>query len=407
MSPSHSFLHSHWDNDPLQLLLQAGRYPDVDMRWVAQQIEGRKQAKEKWPSFFENERFEYPPKLNREQSSSEAAARYKAGLIPEGCHLVDMTGGMGVDSYFFAQRAARVDYWERDAELAALVERNMQRLGAENVAVHAGDSVAGFQPALLAQDRSLCSLYLDPARRDGQGRKVQAFEACEPNVLELLPRLREQANCILIKASPMIDIQLACKQLGGSPLQVHIVAVKGECKEVLFLLRELPRVIENYRELSTEIHAVDLWPDHTFHHRFTPIEEAAAEAPLAGGLGRYLCEPHAALMKAGCFNLLAHWYPVQKLARNSHLYASPTPIEEWPGRQFEVLQELPLNAKEVARAIPSKRCHVLSRNHPIGAEELRRKLKVSEGGQLHIVATTLGDKPLGLLCRRIEVSHTI
>lgn len=384
MTPSQTFLSTHWDHDPLQLLLQQERFPEVDMRWVAQQIEGRRQAREKWPSFFSNTAFEYPPQLNREQSSSEATARYKASLIPQGCHLTDMTGGMGVDSYFFSQRAAQVDYFEHDPALAALVERNLQLMGVANVAVHAADSAE----APLSE-----VVFLDPARRNAHGHKVQAFEDCEPNLLELLPRLRATARRLLIKASPMTDIALACSQLGGAD-EVHVVAVRGECKEVLFL--------QQSSHGEPQVHAVDLWPSHTHHHSFTPSQEACAEAPLASAAGPFLLEPHAALLKAGCHKLLCQWYPVEKLARNSHLYASSTPIEQWPGRQFEVLRELPLNPKDAAKAIPSRKAHILSRNHPLGAEELRRRLRLQEGGELHVVATTLREKPLGLLCRRVH-----
>ena len=375
------FLQQHLDDDPLRLLLQQGRHPQVDMRWVAQQIEGRRQAADKWPLLLGCPDYEYPPKLNREQSSSEATARYKASLLPPGGTLADLTGGMGIDTYYFAQRATTVDYYELDPTLAALAERNFAALGQSNIRCHAEDGLIHLEP----HD----ALYLDPARRDTHGQRVQAFEDCTPNLLEHLPRLRSVCRTLLIKASPMIDIRLALEQIGEC--EVHAVAVKGECKEVLF------------RTGKPLLHCVDIHPTHTYHDTFSLTDEAHTPLTLCTTLRRYLYEPHAALLKGGAYHQLAQRYGVEQLARHTHLYTSDRLLTHWPGRIFEVLQPVALNAKEVRRLLPDRKAHLLARNYPLTTAQLQQRLHLAEGGTLHLIATTLVDKPIGLLAKRVAL----
>ena len=382
------FAYRHRDDDPLKLLLQAGRYPDVDMRWVAQQIEGRRQARNKWPSLSERPDILFPPQLNREQSSSEATARHKASLV-KGGSLADLTGGMGIDSLMFSQHCRPVVYLEQDAALCSIASHNFSVLDAPIECV-CGNSLEWLEQSGQTFD----TLYLDPARRS-EGHRMVAFEDCSPNILEQMPLLWRHGQQLLIKASPMIDLDAAASQL-GSVSDIHVVAVDGECKEVLFLCRQEPS--------EPIIHCVDLLTDGSVrhHHRLTRANEAAAEVQYTTRPGRYLYDPHAALLKGGAFRSISVWYNIQKLGRNTHLYTSDTLVPDFPGRCFEVIRQVAPTAKALRPLLPDGRCHVVTKNYPVSAPLLQRQLKVHEGGDLFFVATRIGEQHIGLLCRKIK-----
>ena len=375
------FVNAHKDEDTARLLLSAARYPSIDMPAAVQQIEGLRTAREKWPGLLAFEEFFYPPRLNREQSSSEATARYKASIISsDDCQLstiADLTGGMGVDTLAFAKVAQHVDYVERDPQLCAIMEHNLRALRIDNVSVHCADSMEWLTTAGRYD-----LLFVDPARRVASGRKVAAFEDCMPNILEYAEMLRMHCRQLMVKASPMIDIDLGCRQLGNVN-EVHVVGVKGECKEVLFVCGEPqgePRI--TCEEVS-----------------FTRSEEAATEARYVKTMGRYLYEPDAMLMKGGPFKIIAVRYGIEQLGHNTHLYTSEQRLDGFPGRVFEVLQELKLSRKEVAAVIPDGKAHVVTRNYPVEAAALQRQLGLREGGDVFVVATSVGDRKCGFLCK--------
>ncbi len=385
------FAKAHRDDDTARLLLSAARYPDIDMPAVVQQIEGLRMAAEKWPALLEYPEYVYPPRLNREQASSESTARYKALLLStlhsQFSTLADLTGGMGIDTLAFAQVAEHVDYVERDPDLCSLMEHNLEALGITNVSVHCADSLDW-----LSNQRSpLSTLYLDPARRSSTGRKVAAFEDCTPDILQHLDLLRSKCQQMLIKASPMIDISKAIEQLGAVS-EVHSVAVKGECKEVLFLCKVAacePTIIcvnMNNQIISSSF---------SFHHS----DEVATPATYCTTVGRYLYDPHAALRKAGCFRLLGQHYNMPLLAPNTHLYTFPTLLPDFPGRIFEVLHEVTLNRKTVKAVLPDGKAHVVVRNFPVEAAVLQKQLGLREGGDHFIIACTVGTRRTGFLCQ--------
>ena len=399
-----AFARAHQDEDTARLLLSAARYPHIDMPAAVQQIEGLRAAQEKWPSLLECEEFLYPPRLNREQASSEETAAHKVYVAGELCgeeafiSVADLTGGMGVDSIAFAQRArfvnplrtqvlTHVDYVERSEKLCTLMEHNRKVLGLENISVHCGDSMQW----LAACDRLYDIIFIDPARRSASGRKVAAFEDCEPNILQHIDMIRSHCHWLMVKASPMIDIDLACRQL-GDVAEVHIVSVKGECKELLFLCGE--------HDGETVIHCVARnRPGEFYNADFTRSEEAAAAGRYCAAVGKYLYEPDAALMKGGPFNLIGHWWDLDKLAPNTHLYTSPSLLPDFPGRIFEVLQEVPINRKALKEFLPGGKAHVVVRNFPAEAAVLQKQLGLKEGGDLFVIATTVGRRRTGFLCR--------
>lgn len=385
---------AHREEEATRLLLGKGA-EGVDLRRVAQQIEGWQSARRKWPQLALCRDYRYAPRLNREQSSSEATAGYKrsllAGRMCDDALMADLTGGMGIDTLALASLTQReVAYVERDVALCDLMRHNAEVLGCANVRVHCADSMEWL--AQHAQQYDL--LYLDPARRDGLGRKVAAFEDCMPNIVEHIELLKSRTRRLLVKASPMMDIDAGATLFGGG-VEVHVVSVGGECKELLYLWDAARG------EEPLTLHCVATDGKAVRDFAFRREEEQACEGCYAAQMGRYLYEPEASLMKGGPYKLLGARCGVQLLGRNTHLYTS-TELREWEwGRRWEVLQELPLNRKAVRAALPEGRAHVVTRNYPVRAEVLQRQLGLAEGGELFVVATTMGQRKVGLLCRSV------
>lgn len=403
-----TFAREHENEDTARLLLSAARYPGIDMPLAVQQIEGRRTARDKWPGLLECEDFRYPPRLNREQASSEVAALHKADLcqlrfdqlrqqgkpLSKPLRIADLTGGMGIDAFALAgwkakePREVEVDYVEQNAELCRLAQSNAQALGLSNIHVHCGDSLEW----LRQQDRRFDLIFVDPARRDTQGRKVAAFEDCTPDILAHQELLLSKGEKLLVKASPMIDISLAASQLRDIS-DIYVIAVQGECKEALFLCGRA--------DGEPLIHCHHLHHDTVDDFAFTREDEVRAQATYASEMGKYLYEPNAALMKAGPFKMLSQTERVDKLSRNTHLYTSDSLFLRFPGRIFSVLVEIKPSRKEVQKWIPDGKAHVVTRNYPVAAAELQKQLGLKEGGDLFVIATTLGTRPCAFVAERV------
>lgn len=386
------FILQHEHEDTARLLLSAARYPDIDMPLAVQQIEGRRTAREKWPSLLECEEFLYPPRLNREQASSEATARHKAHLQPPTSAITtvaDLTGGMGIDTFAFARVAEHVDYVERSPDLCTLMAHNLCALGITNVSIHCADSMEWLQQ----QDRHFDLLFVDPARRDKQGRKVAAFEDCTPDILAHQELLLSKGKEIMVKASPMIDITLGASQLAGVS-DIYVIAVQGECKEVLFRCGRA--------DGEPLIHCDHLHHGEVDEFAFSREDEARAQATYASEMKKYLYEPNAALMKAGPFKLISQREGLEKLAQHTHLYTGDRLQPHFPGRCFSVLAEVSPNRKAIAEAIPDGKAHVVTRNYPVAAADLQKQLGLKEGGDLFVIATTLGTRRTAFICENIS-----
>lgn len=385
------FILQHEHEDTARLLLSAARYPDIDMPLAVQQIEGRRTALAKWPSLYACHDYLYPPRLNREQASSEATARHKADLQPPTSAITtvaDLTGGMGIDTLAFARVAEHVDYVERSPDLCTLMAHNLRALGITNVSIHCADSMEWLQQ----QDRHFDLIFVDPARRDKQGRKVAAFEDCTPDILAHQELLLSKGKEIMVKASPMIDITLGASQLAGVS-DIHVIAVQGECKEVLFRCGK--------PDGEPLIHCDHLHHGEVDEFAFSREDEARAQATYASGIKKYLYEPNAALMKAGPFKLISQREGLEKLAQHTHLYTDDRLLQHFPGRIFSVLAEVSPSRKAVAEAIPDGKAHVVTRNYPVPAADLQKQLGLREGGDLFVVATTLGSRRTAFLCKLI------
>lgn len=382
------FIAQHREEDVRTLALQAGRYPTVDMREAVTQIEGWQHAREKLPEWAAVEGIIYPPKISMEQCSSEKTAKYKAGLI-EGKMFADLTGGFGIDFSYMARGFGEAFYIERNERLCDIATANFSRLGLDHVKVLNGNS-----EELFGTLPHLDWIFVDPARRDSDGRKVVALSDCEPNVVEL--DLLSKADMAMIKCSPMLDITMACRQL-GSVSSVHIISVNNECKELLIILNS-----GNFTGITT--HCVNILKDggmQTFS--FTQEEEDLASISYCSEVGKYLYEPNASIQKAGCPKSLGAHYHVDKLHPNSHLYTSIEHVHDFPGRTFEIVEVLGFSKADIKRVQALGKANITVRNFPENVQLLRKRLKLSDGGENYIFATTLNDSSKALIvCKKAE-----
>lgn len=374
------FAVEHRNDDVHRLLLQQGQYPDIDMSQAVTQIEGWRTAREKLPTWAANDAIVYPPRIAMEQCSSELTARYKASLV-DGTRLSDLTGGFGVDCAFMSERFKEVTYVERNEHIFPVSTANFVSLGLTQITPVLGDGrlVLG---TLSEQDW----IYLDPARRSAVGHKVAALADCEPDVTAMEEELLAHARKVMVKCSPMLDISLACEQV-KSVREVHVVGVRGECKELLFVL-DREAALADYKT-PCPITCVNLPEGQPFV--FTREEEAANPCPLSE-VGHYLYEPDVTLMKAGTFRLPTSRFGVQKLHINTHLYTSDTLKRTFPGRIFEVKEVVGFGKKELRRLTDNlQQANLAVRNFPQSVDALRHKLHLAEGGDDYLFATTTKD----------------
>ena len=378
------FIALHRNDDVRTLALQAGRYPTVDMRQAVTQIEGWQQAREKLPAWAAVDGIIYPPKISMEQCSSEKTAKYKAKQI-EGKRFADLTGGFGIDFSYMARNFVEAYYIERNKSLCDIATANFSLLGLGHAKVMNGNSEELFESL-----PHLDWIFVDPARRDGDGRKVVALNDCEPNVVEL--DLMSKADKAMIKCSPMLDITMACRQLEHVS-SVHIVSVNNECKELLIML-------DSDDSTTFTTHCVNIMKDGMQTFSFTQNEEDSASISYCNEVGKYLYEPNASVQKAGCPKSLSK-YNVKKLHPNSHLYTSDELVNNFPGRIFEIIEVLGFSKAEIKRVQALGKANITVRNFPESVQLLRKRLKLTDGGDSYIFATTLnnGSKVL-LSCRK-------
>ena len=388
------FIREHRHDDVRQLALQAARYPDIDMQQALQQIAGWQTARTKLPEWAATDGIIYPPRLSMEQCSSEATAKYKAKVLdPTPSTVIDLTGGFGVDFSYMACGFQKAVYVERQPHLCEAARHNFQLLGLDNAEVVCGDGVeylknlpSPFHPP------SPRTIYLDPARRDENGKKTYAISDCTPDVVALKDLLLEKAGRVMIKLSPMLDWHKAVDDL-GDVVEVHIVSVDNECKELLLVLAKNPvaplRVVCANIRHDTETELFEFFPSND-----------SLSIPLFPVLRErdFLYEPNASIMKAGCFAEVAHRFGVQPTGSNSHLFLSPQFIPDFPGRKFQIEQVTSMNKKELKHIIGGlTKANITVRNFPLSVAELRKRLKLADGGDTYIFATTLGEKDHVLL----------
>ena len=386
------YVADHLHDDPAQLALQARRYPGLPVPDLVRQIQARQKARTKLPTWADNPDLIFPPALSVEQASSARTAAFKAGLV-SGQRLVDLTGGFGVDASYFATQIPEVHYVERDPALVAVVRYNLAQLGVPNVHCHAGDAVQ----FLKSTPDTFDWIYLDPARRDTADRKIYRLQDCEPDVLRLLPLLLHKGNRVLLKTSPMLDIEQALLEL-KHVRRLWVVAVDNECKEVLYELGPEPAV-------DPERYTVNLLRNgQQQEFRLNKARETRAVARYAEPLPQgYLYEPNVAVLKAGGFRSVGTAFELLKLQQHSHLYMSDTLRADFPGRIFRILAAEKYDRKTLRTHLgPEARAHVTTRNFPDTVAEFRQHTGIREGGNVYLFATTdLRGRLVVLVCEKV------
>ena len=420
------FICQHQDDDVRQLAFLGSKYPEVDMPFALDQIRGRKMARVKLPRWASLEGIIYPPHISMEQCSSESTALYKAELaarllgLPASSfgiemkaeneiEFVDLTGGFGVDfSYIAARLGVKSMYVERQAHLCEAAKENFERLGLKNAIVKNGDGIEvlhSFLPkkddaastddslgitydqplSLLKTNLGLKIIFIDPARRDDAGNKVVSLKDCTPDVTVLQEEMLSKADYVIIKLSPMLDWHRAISEL-SHVREVHIISVNNECKELLLVL--------SVRNMGENLRIYCINDAQSFVCEELDMEASQvkiAPSTLEGML--YLYEPNASLMKAGCFGVLSGRYDARMLSKNSHLFVSQAPIEAFPGRSFRIIAVSSFNKKELKRHLSGiTKANIATRNFPLSVAELRKRLKLKDGGETYIFATTLSDE---------------
>ena len=419
------FIRQHQDDDVRQLAFLGSKYPEVDMPFALDQIRGRKMARVKLPRWASLEGIIYPPHISMEQCSSESTALYKAELaarllgLPASSsgtemkaeneiEFVDLTGGFGVDfSYIAARLGVKSMYVERQAHLCEAAKENFGRLGLKNAIVKNGDGIEvlhSFLPkkddaastddslgiiydqplSLLKTKLGLKLIFIDPARRDDAGNKVVSLKDCIPDVTVLQEEMLSKADYVIIKLSPMLDWHRAISEL-SHVREVHIISVNNECKELLLVL--------SARNMGEKLRIYCINDAQSFVCDELDMESSSVKiAPSTLEEMQYLYEPNASLMKAGCFGVLSGRYDARMLSKNSHLFVSQAPIEAFLGRSFRIIAVSSFNKKELKRHLSGiTKANIATRNFPLSVAELRKRLKLKDGGETYIFATTLSD----------------
>lgn len=410
------FIIQFRESDPRRLALQASRYPDVDMPFALNQIQGWQTAQRKLPSWAACDGVVYPPHLNMEQCSSEPTARYKqqvarlwAERIPNASRtsMTDLTGGFGVDFSFTSRCFSSATYVERNASLCEVVGANLPRLGIRNATVECAEA-----EAVLERMEPQTMIFLDPARRDEHGAKTVLIADCTPDVCQLLPSLMQKSQFVMLKLSPMLDWHKAVGDLQGAVREVHVVSVGGECKELLLVLQSEGYVgadsddtVVSHSGSAVRVVCVDIqakadaggvYARSEFAYEWGG-EQSAAESrsvavPDSAPSPCYLYEPNASVMKAGCFGEIERAFGVSAVSQNSHLFLSCDRVEGFPGRAFVIGGMTTMNRRQLRQTIGTlSQANVAVRNFPLSAAELRKRLKLRDGGDVYIFATTAHD----------------
>ena len=384
------FIKQHRHDDVRTLALRRAE-DSVDIKWCLQQIEGWQKACEKLPRWSQVDGLWYPPALSMEQCSSEHTAEYKKSVVSrllpdvsERLCFTDLTGGYGIDFSYMASLFAESCYVEHNAELCRVAEHNFKVLSLAGAKVVCADSTEYLRSATA----NYSVLYLDPARRDGVGRKTVAIGDCTPDVGAILDALLCASRYVVIKLSPMLDISAALVVL-KCVREIHVVSVKGECKELLF-------VLDKIHEGQPVYYAVNLGTSDdvftcTHEEKNRALLQVASEH-VASASATCIYEPHASILKAGLQDVLCERYAVEKLHPMSNLFVSSSPVQDFPGRGFEIVASCGFGKKELRAMLAGvTKANITVRNFPSSVAELRKKLRLAEGGDVYLFATTVAD----------------
>ncbi|RTY93601.1 class I SAM-dependent methyltransferase [Flavobacterium sp. GT3R68] len=382
-----NFIIDNIDKDVAKLALQKNPFPEIPWLEILNQIAAKSKAKEKLPTFFNTPHIIFPNKISVEQSSSEKTAWYKSTLI-SGNTIIDLTGGFGVDDFYFSKKVKQVIHCEINNKLSEIVEHNFDILNASNIQCIAGDSLDVLEKGNKKYDW----IYIDPSRRNDAKGKVFMLKDCLPNVPELLDFYFSHTENILIKTAPILDISAGLSELSNVKY-IHVVAIDNEVKELLW-------------ELSKDFKGSPIIKTINFNKG--NLDRFDFELPTNGDNARfglpkkYLYEPNSAIMKSGGFDEICSKYNIDKLHPHSHLYTTDK-IIEFPGRVFEIEKIIPYNKTELKIYLENKKANITTRNFPDTVEIIRKKWKIKDGGNMYCFFTTdTNNHKIVLICAKIN-----
>ncbi|SEH72404.1 RNA cap guanine-N2 methyltransferase [Paenimyroides aquimaris] len=371
------------------LALKKNPFVDYEWTWILNQIQAKQKAEKKLPTWFANDNVIFPSTLSIEQTSSETLAKFKSELI-SGEKIIDLTGGFGVDDYYFAKRFKKVVHCEFQEDLSAIVQHNFKVLNVDNIETISGDSISYLEKSTEKYDW----IYIDPARRDDKKSKVFLLKDCTPNVVELQEFLFEKSKNILIKVAPLLDISSILNELSNVKT-IYAIGLQNEVKELLIVQQK------GFIDQS-ELIAVNISNDGTIHQDAFPLNvivDSQLSLPL-----NYLYEPFSSYLKLGVYNSIATKFNVSKLHKHSHLYTSNKLID-FPGRSFKIEQIIPYNKKDI-KFLENTKCNITTRNFPLKVEEIRKKHKIKDGGDLYVFFTTdLNNDKIVVVCKKITTDN--
>ncbi|WP_066218650.1 THUMP-like domain-containing protein [Formosa haliotis] len=380
------FITQNLKSEIASILLKGTSFNGVETRELVEQIEAKNKCLSKLPSWFNTENIYYPNKLNIEQTSSERTANYKASLIT-GDSILDITGGFGVDCFAYSKSFKEVTHCEINTDLSAKVAHNFKQLQVDNIKTVAQDGLSYLKESETVYDW----IYIDPSRRHDSKGKVFFLKDCLPNVPEHFDLLFKHTQQILVKTAPLLDISIGSQEL-KQVKALHIIAVNNEVKELLW-------VLEKGASTNFPIYTVNLTKTGIETFNFDLNSEALSQPDYCQPL-HYIYEPNSAILKAGAFNSVAEQLGVCKLHKHSHLYTSEALIE-FPGRTFKVINTLTFNKKTIQKT-GIKKANITTRNFPESVSDLRKKLKITDGGHHYLFFTTdMNDNKIVIICEKI------
>lgn len=381
------FINENINSNTADLLLKKNHHSDVDIKLLVEQIEAKQRCKTKLPTWFNTEKIYYPNKLNIEQTSSEITAKYKSSLIT-GDSIIDLTGGFGIDCYYFSKKIKEVTHCEINSELSEIVSHNYKELGVNTIETITNDGVS----QLLNNNKQYDWVYIDPSRRHDTKGKVFFLKDCLPDVPKHLNTIFNHTNNVMIKTSPLLDISVGFSELNYVKT-IHVIAVNNEVKELLWIL-------EKGFEAETTIKTVNINKTVEEIFDFKLNEEQAITTNFSEPL-TYLYEPNAAVLKSGGFKSVSKQLNVLKLHQHTHLYTLQE-LVEFPGRCFKIERVLPYNKQLLKKELHEK-ANISTRNFPEAVQQIRKKFKIKDGGDTYVFFTTnLHNEKIVIICKKVS-----
>lgn len=379
------FINVNLKTDLPNLVLKGSPFKAVSIQDLAEQVLCKSKCENKLPTWFQTKNIYYPKAVNIEQTSSEITAQYKSELV-SGKSLIDITGGFGVDSYFFSKQVDQVIHCEIDKKLSEIVTHNFHLLGIENISFKKEDGVALLDNSTLKYDW----IYIDPSRRNELKSKVFKLVDCSPDLTAHLETFLEHTDNIMIKLSPFLDISSTINSL-QFVREVQIIAVKNEVKELIVLIKK------GFKG-TCKLKAVNIVNDRKDIFEGTFPSQAKPSFSLTE---KYLYEPNSAILKSGLFNEVSHQFEIHKLHINSHLYTSNI-LKTFPGRRFEIQAIYKYNKKQIKKDFGAKKANITTRNFHESVAQIRKKTGIKDGGNDFLFFTTdINEKAVMIHCRKV------